>query len=130
MKDTDLLHTHRWTDGNPRQFKHNCKAINHRQCTRCRRDFAQGLDGDGDAQDPVAQVTLKIQPPVFLIALNQERIEFARRWQLTAFAVGNARGGFGLRMSNCRRAVLYVMDSSLTYRTRVRALVYRNVSSQ
>jgi hypothetical protein len=48
MDDTaDLLHTHLWSDGNPRPFTQNGKTIILRQCSRCRRDFAQGLDGAG-----------------------------------------------------------------------------------
>jgi len=40
----DLLNTHRWSE-NPRQFTQNGKTIILRQCARCRRDFALGLDG-------------------------------------------------------------------------------------
>ena len=47
MDTTDLLHTHLWSDGNPRSFTQNGKTIVLRQCSRCRRDFAQGLDGAG-----------------------------------------------------------------------------------
>ena len=45
MDDTDFLHTHLWSDANPRQFAQDGKTIKLRQCSRCRRDFAQGLDG-------------------------------------------------------------------------------------
>ena len=45
MGNTNLLDTHIWLDRNPRQFKQEGKTIILRQCSLCRRDFAQGLDG-------------------------------------------------------------------------------------
>jgi hypothetical protein len=63
MKDIDLLHTHHWTEGNPRQFKQDGRTtIALRQCARCRRDFAQGLYGDGDGWNAVYLGIFKVEP--------------------------------------------------------------------
>ena len=40
----DFLHTHLWSE-NSRQFTQDGRVISLRQCARCRRDFALGLDG-------------------------------------------------------------------------------------
>ncbi len=47
MDKTDLLHTHPWSAGTPRQFNQDGKTLTLRQCSRCGRDFALGLDGEG-----------------------------------------------------------------------------------
>jgi hypothetical protein len=41
----DLLDTHRWSDGRFHQFRQDGKTLTLRQCSLCRRDFAQGFDG-------------------------------------------------------------------------------------
>jgi len=43
--DLTVLQTHLWTHTNPRRFKQAGKLIFLRQCSRCGRDFAKGLDG-------------------------------------------------------------------------------------
>ena len=45
MDNANLLHTHIWLERTSRQFKQEGKTILLRQCSLCRRDFAQGLDG-------------------------------------------------------------------------------------
>ena len=45
VDNANLLRTHRWSNRNPRQFKQGGKTILLRQCSRCGRDFAKGLDG-------------------------------------------------------------------------------------
>ena len=45
MDSANLLHTHLWSHRNSRQFKQEGKTILLRQCSRCGRDFAKGLDG-------------------------------------------------------------------------------------
>jgi len=44
MDNLNLLSTHLWEK--PRPFKQSGKTIFLRQCMRCGRDFAQGLDGE------------------------------------------------------------------------------------
>ncbi len=43
MSNTDLLHTHNWSNGQFRQFRQDGKTLTLRQCSLCRRDFAQGF---------------------------------------------------------------------------------------
>jgi hypothetical protein len=43
----DLTALHLWTHAYPRRFKQEGKLIFLRQCSRCGRDFAKGLDGSG-----------------------------------------------------------------------------------
>jgi hypothetical protein len=43
---TNVLQTHFWAHKNPRRFKQDGKRILLRQCLRCGRDFAHGLDGE------------------------------------------------------------------------------------
>jgi hypothetical protein len=43
--DNPSLDIHIWLERNSRQFKQEGKTILLRQCSICRRDFAQGLDG-------------------------------------------------------------------------------------
>ncbi len=45
VADPVVLQTHLWTHTNPRRFKQEGKLIFLRQCSRCGRDFAKGLDG-------------------------------------------------------------------------------------
>lgn len=48
MDKTDAFTTHQFSDGNvPHQVTQDGKTILHHRCTRCARDFAQGLDGAG-----------------------------------------------------------------------------------
>ena len=44
MSNADTLSTHLWAR-NPRYVKQGGKVILLRQCSRCGRDFAKGLDG-------------------------------------------------------------------------------------
>jgi hypothetical protein len=39
------IDTHLWLERNPREFKQGDQTITLRQCSLCRRDFAQGLNG-------------------------------------------------------------------------------------
>jgi len=45
VADLTVLQTHLWTHTNPRRFKQEGELIFLRQCSRCGRDFAKGLDG-------------------------------------------------------------------------------------
>src|SRR6266403_601878 len=45
MNSPNLLDTHIWVERNSRQFTQDGQKILLRQCSLCKRDFAQGLDG-------------------------------------------------------------------------------------
>jgi hypothetical protein len=45
MNNPNLTYKHIWLERNSREFKQDDKTILLRQCSLCRRDFAQGLDG-------------------------------------------------------------------------------------
>ena len=48
MDNTKAPLTHSWSDGDrPRQITQAGRSVLHHRCTRCGRDFAQGLDGAG-----------------------------------------------------------------------------------
>ena len=59
MNILNRLDTHLW-EGKPRPFKQGGKTILLRQCMRCGRDFAQGLDSENWL--PVYLGAFKVEP--------------------------------------------------------------------
>jgi hypothetical protein len=70
MNNTITSQTHRWLDGaTPHEIEIDGRTILHHRCSRCARDFAQGLDGAG---------WQAVYIGVFSVELLSERV--SERW--------------------------------------------------